>query len=107
MTGEEFRRLALGMPGAVEGEHMGHPDFRVDGRIFATLTAEDDVGMLKVSAETQEALVKERSGVFSPAKGAWGRAGCTMVRLEGAGRKEVREALAEAWRRVVEGRKGR
>lgn len=87
MTADDFRALALDLPGAVEREHMGHPDFRANGRIFATLHADDEWGMVKVQPAEQEALMADHPGVFVPAAGAWGRQGCTNVRL-----KEARSA---------------
>jgi len=102
VTAEDFRAIALGMPGATEGEHMGHPDFRAAGRIFATLTGDGERGMVKVTAAVQSELVEEQPGVFEPAKGAWGRAGATMVNLRAAKRSVVKRAVAAAWRGVME-----
>ena len=82
MTQDGFRRLALSLPEATEVGHMGHPDFRVRGKIFATLGYPDGgFGMLKLTPEQQEALISAEPLVFSPIKGAWGRGGATNVRL--------------------------
>jgi hypothetical protein len=73
MTPEEYRRIALGFPGAAEGSHMDHPDFRVNRKIFATLWKGD--GVVLLTKEQQKALVKSRPKVFKPVKGGWGRKG--------------------------------
>jgi len=98
MTPDDFRTLALALPGAVERSHMNHPDFRVGGKIFASLGPNSDWGMVKVSPEEQARLRQEDPAAFAPIPGAWGRRGCTRVRLESATRDSVREALFLAWR---------
>lgn len=99
MTPGAFRKVALSMPEAVERAHMGHPDFRVGGRVFATLfTRESDRGMVKVPPAVQRELLKKRGGVFTRASGAWGRQGCTLIDLGAAAPATVREAIIEAWR---------
>jgi hypothetical protein len=109
MKPETFRRLALALPEVAEGEHMGHPDFRAGGdykkpgRIFASLFGGPDGqerGMVKVSLDEQEELLRAHPDVFEPCAGAWGRQGCTAVRLELAKVAVVRGALKSAWRRV-------
>ncbi len=77
---------------------MGHPDFRVGGKIFATLSPEPGWAMVKLSPEEQEAFVKAVPEVFSPVNGAWGRQGATRVQLSRATRGVARDALAAAWR---------
>jgi hypothetical protein len=102
VTPDGFRRLALGLPEATEVGHMGHPDFRVRGKIFATLGYPDGgFGMLKLTPEQQEALTSAEPSVFAPIKGAWGRAGATNVRLQPAKVASVRLGLALAWRNVA------
>lgn len=101
MTGAEFRRLALGLNDAVEGAHMGHPDFRANGRIFASLTAAEDWGVVMITPEEQQALIASEPDVFVPAAGAWGRQGCTKVWLASATKADVRGALTLAWERIV------
>jgi hypothetical protein len=102
MTPDGFRRLALGMPEASEVGHMGHPDFRVRGKIFATLGYPDKGwGMVKLTPEQQEAFVDAEPEVFAPVKGGWGRRGATIVRLRPAKTRSVRVALAVAWRNVA------
>ena len=99
MTAQEFRRLALSFPQATEAAHMGHPDFRVGGRIFATLGyPRSGWGMVKLTPEQQELFVRAQPRAFTPVQGGWGRAGATQVRLRVAGKGAVREALAVAWR---------
>jgi hypothetical protein len=104
MTVDQFRELALGLQGAVEQSHMGHPDFRANGRIFASIHSNDRFGMVKLEPDEQRALMKAHPGLFEPSSGAWGRQGCTNVRLdEGrSGAAAVRGALVLAWTHVVE-----
>ena len=105
MKSEGFRRIALSMPGAVEGSHMGHADFRVGGvkgKIFATLPKPDEeVGMVKLSLEDQDRFVEAHPGVFVGAAGAWGRAGCTYVQLRDVRAAVVRKAMQAAWRKAA------
>jgi YjbR len=98
MTANDFRRIALGMKDAIEREHMGHPDFRANGRIFATLHADLQWGMVKLTPEQQETFVRKHSGTFIPENGAWGRQGCTAVRLDSVDEETLGEALTLAWR---------
>jgi hypothetical protein len=98
MKAEAFRRIALGMADAVEGAHMGHPDFRVNGRIFATLHADKQHGMVKLTPEQQQQFVRDHPATFAPEHGAWGRQGCTRVRLTGADEETLGEAMTLAWR---------
>jgi hypothetical protein len=93
MTSDEFRELALGMPGAVERAHMNHPDFRVNGRIFASLHSDERSGALKLSPEEQREFMRRYPGMFSPASGAWGRQGWTNVSLAQADAAAVRGAI--------------
>ena len=97
MTADDFRRLALGFGGAIEGAHMGHPDFRANGRIFASLHAGDRTGMVKVTPDDQGHLITDHPKVFAPAAGAWGRQGCTIVTLAPAKEPTVRGALLLAF----------
>jgi hypothetical protein len=102
MTAQEFRRLALALPEAVERSHMNHPDFRVRGRIFATLSYPNtDSGVVMLRPDQQADFVEAEPGIFVPVKGAWGRRGATTVRLTDASRKSVRIALEAAWARVA------
>src|SRR5262245_46022585 len=97
MTADDFRELALAMDGAVERSHMNHPDFRAHGRIFATLHSNDEWGMVKVTPEEQQALMRASPEVFVPSSGAWGRQGCTNVRLAAADARTVQAAMILAW----------
>ena len=100
MTPKDFRRIALGMEGAIESAHMSHPDFRAaNGRIFATLTEDEKRGMASLTPEQQAEFI-ERSSAFSPAAGAWGRGGSTLIDLPKADRELVGEAITLAWQRV-------
>ena len=98
MTPDQFRRLALSLPDASEAQHMGHPDFRVRGKIFATLGYPDKGhAMIRLSPEDQSFLVRSQPDVYQPVKGAWGQAGCTNVKLRAARTGPIREALTFAW----------
>jgi len=99
MTSEVFRTLALSLPEACESAHMGHPDFRVRGKIFATLSGPDEsLGMVKLTPEQQQLYVRAEPRVFVPVKGGWGLRGATHVHLEAAGEASVRSAVMTAWR---------
>jgi hypothetical protein len=98
MSADDFRRIALGMKGAIESSHMDHPDFRVNGRIFATLHADMEWGMVKLTPEEQRRFVKDAPNVFKPENGAWGLQGCTAVRLDRVDEEMLGEALTLAWR---------
>jgi hypothetical protein len=98
MTADEFRSLALSLPEAVEKAHMGHPDFRVRGKIFATLGPKEAWGMVRLTPQEQALLIRDDPGAYQPASGAWGRRGCTIVRLQKADPSVVRGALIAAWR---------
>jgi len=94
MTPQQFRKSALSLPDTVESEHMGHPDFRVGGKIFASLGAPStDWGMVKLTPEQQQTFCGADSDVFQPCNGAWGRQGCTNVKLTAARTTVVRSAL--------------
>lgn len=98
MTAEDFRRIALSLGGASEGAHMGHADFRVAKRIFATLGYPDpDWGMVALTPDQQEILVQAEPEIFRPVKGGWGAQGATQVRLEAADEATLRGALTTAW----------
>jgi len=102
MTENEFRRLALSLPETEERAHMGHPDFRVRGKIFATLRAPAaGWGMVKLTSLEQQLFVLAEPDVFAPVKGGWGRRGATNVRLKAARDTTVRDALAAAWRNTA------
>jgi len=102
MTPNEFRELALSLPEAIESAHMRHPDFRVGGKIFATLGYPDEnSAMVKLSADDQKEFVRTSPGVFTPVKGAWGRQGATTVYLPAATTSIVRESLTAAWRNIA------
>ena len=102
VTHAGFRRLALSFPDATENAHMGHPDFRVRGRIFASLGYPDPRwGMVKLTPEQQDAFADTESAAFTPVKGGWGRAGATSVRLDAVSARSLRPALATAWQNVA------
>lgn len=101
MTAKDFRRIALGMEGAAEASHMDHPDFRVNGKIFATIHPDNAQGMVKLTPEQQERFVREHPAIFHPAAGAWGRGGSTMVTFASANAEVVGETMTLAWQNLV------
>ena len=98
LTANGFRKLALALPEAVESAHMDHPDFRVRGKIFATLGPKEAWGMAMLTPEQQERFVQADPATFAPLPNAWGRRGCTQVTLAKAKPATVRLALLAAWR---------
>jgi hypothetical protein len=95
---DDFRRLALAFPGAEEKAHMGHPDFRVGGKIFATLQAPDSgSGMVSLHPEQQELAMEAEPEAFKPAAGAWGRSGSTLVTLSLVSDEWLERTLDWAW----------
>jgi len=97
VTPAQFRRIALSLPEAVEGAHMGHADFRVGGKIFATLGYPDRAwGMVNLTADQQALLVETTPEVFTPVPGGWGRKGSTHVRLSAADAATLKHALTIA-----------
>jgi YjbR len=99
---ELFRAIALALPGAVESAHMGHPDFRAQGRIFATLSGQArGRGVLKLTTEQQAAFVAELPEVFEPVQGGWGRMGMTYIVLDRADEQTMRGALTTAHRNAA------
>ena len=101
MTADEFRELALALPEAVEASHMDHPDFRVKGKIFATLGPKEAWGMVKLTPEEQTLFVRTDPKCFEAFPNAWGKRGATRVILEAADETSVRQALAAAWRNTA------
>ena len=101
MNPNDFRRIALGMEDVIESSHMGHPDFRAKGRIFATIHPDHQWGMVKLTPDQQQKFVEENPATFAPENGAWGRAGCTKVRLESADEDTLGEALTLAWQNTA------
>lgn len=101
MSAKDFRRIALGMEGTIESAHMGHPDFRVNNRIFATLHHDHQWGMVVLTPDQQQKFVKENPATFVPENGAWGRAGCTKVRLDSVNEDMLGEAMTLAWQNTV------
>jgi hypothetical protein len=103
VTAAGFRRIALGLNDAVEEAHHGHPDFRVGGRIFATLGYPDTKwGVVMLTPDQQRGFVRDYPTAFAPASGAWGAQGSTTVRLNAVEEEALGEALTLAWRNAVE-----
>lgn len=101
MTADDFRDAALSLHDAIERAHMGHPDFRANGRIFASLNADETSGTVKLSPDEQRELLHAHPKAFSPAAGAWGRQGWTVIHLRAADEASVRGALLLAWQNVT------
>jgi len=100
MTAAEFRRMALGLPEAIEASHMGHADFRVAGKIFATLGYPNDrYAVVMLSPQDQDLIKRAHPKTFAPVAGAWGAAGSTTVLLRGASKRAVAMAVEAAWRK--------
>lgn len=98
MTSAEFRKMALAFPETEEREHMGHPDFRAAGKIFATMGYPSaDMAMVKLTPEQQHAYTHAEPETFVPAKGAWGAKGSTNIILRMANKVAVKCALTDAW----------
>jgi hypothetical protein len=103
MTADDFRRIALRLEGAEGGSHMGSPDFRAGGRIFATLASQaEGYGNLMLSPEQQAAFVAEQPDLFLPVTGGWGKMGATHIRLAKATEDVLAGALRAAWKSRVE-----
>jgi hypothetical protein len=103
MKPADFRRVALSLEGAEEGSHMGAADFRVGGRIFATLASQKEgYGNLMLTPELQAEFVEELPEVFLPIHGGWGRMGATHIRLAKASEDVLAGALRAAWKLRVE-----
>src|SRR5215467_9280869 len=103
MNAKDFRRIALSMEGAEEGSHLGAVDFRVGGRIFATLASvKQGYGNLMLTPEQQAAFVGDLPEVFLPVHGGWGRNGATHVRLTAVTQDVLEGALRTAWKLRVE-----
>ncbi len=101
MLPDDVRALALLLPEVIEGAHMGHPDFRVGGKIFATLWIDEDRVVVKLTPEVQAVLTEAEPSVFEPISGSWGRRGWTNVDLVEADEETLRSALLAAWRTVA------
>jgi len=102
MTAKDFRQIALSLPETEERAHMAHPDFRVAGKIFATLGYPDkSCGMVKLSPEDQHYFTKDHPETFVPVKGAWGRGGATSVHLKAAKKAILTKAMQAAWRNTA------
>jgi len=102
MNENTFRKMALSLPEATESAHMDHPDFRVRGKVFATLGYPGKGwGMVKLKPTQQQQLLQKEPDIFVPAAGAWGRSGCTTVNLAIAADDTVFTALVAAWRNAA------
>jgi hypothetical protein len=102
MTAEDFRKYALNLPDATEGSHFGHTDFRVGGRIFATLSLEEEgYGVLILAPDQQAGMVEDAPDIFSPVPGGWGRGGSTRVLLSKVTPDILEAALRTAWLKCV------
>lgn len=101
MTSAEFRRLALALSHAVEQAHMGRPDFRVGGKIFAALDRAGARATVKLTPEQQDVLISAEPAMFTPCNGAWGVKGWTYLMLAAADEETATSALRMAWRNTA------
>ena len=102
MIADEFKQLALKLPDAQVGSHMKHPDFRVSGKVFATLGYPDvNWAVVMLTPDEQAKVVGREPDIFKPASGKWGRDGCTQARLEKLDEPMAREVLQKAWERAA------
>jgi hypothetical protein len=102
MTADSFRKIALSLPEATENSHMDHPDFRVGGKIFASLGYPDESwGMVKLPPDKQESFSQNHPDAFAPVKGGWGRHGATQVCLENVDASALRQAVTAAYQNVA------
>ena len=102
MTPDGFRRIALGLKGVLESAHHEHPDFRVGGRIFATLGYPDrNWGMVNLTPDQQRTWVREHPDALAPVNGKWGEQGSTSVRLDAVDEETLGEVLSLAWQNTV------
>lgn len=98
---KDFRRIALGLDGAVESSHMGHPDFRAHGRIFVTLQHDRQWGGLMLTPAQQKQFMNDYPDSFKPAAGAWGVGGATLVHLPGVDEEALGEAITLSWKNAA------
>lgn len=96
-SAKQFRKLALSLPEVVESEHMAHPDFRIRGKVFASLLPGEEIAMVKLTPDEQLRFVVAAREVFVPAQGAWGKRGCTYATLAIADEAMICDALRLAW----------
>lgn len=101
MLPDDVRALALMLPEVSEGAHMGHPDFRVGGKIFVTVWPDEERAVVKLSPEMQAVMVEAEPDVFEPVPGSWGRRGSTRISLPDVDEPTLRSALLAAWRTVA------
>jgi hypothetical protein len=94
---KDFRRMALALDGAFESAHMGHPDFRAHGRIFATIQHDPQWGGLMLTPEQQQRFLRDHRDAFKPAAGAWGVSGATLVEFARVEEEALGEALTLCW----------
>ena len=108
MNTDDFRRMALSFPDTIESSHMNHPDFRANGKIFATLPNPDNgYAMVKLPPDQQAAFVDLDPAAFAPVKGGWGRQGATNVRLKTVKEETLHGALTVAWQSVSQKKPGK
>ena len=102
VTASDFRKMALAFPETEERSHMNHPDFRVAGKVFATLGYPDKAwAMVKLTPEQQHYFSKDEPDVFAPVNGGWGRRGATRVNLKAARKETLRKAIQAAWQNTA------
>jgi predicted DNA-binding protein (MmcQ/YjbR family) len=102
MTPDEFRALALSLPDAEANAHLGNPDFRVKGKIFATMGGTTGRPVVKLTAEEQDLLFSVLPQIFAPVPGSWGQKGWTHLTLSAIDEATAKDALERSWRNVVQ-----
>ena len=100
MTTDDFRRIALSLPGAEELNGLGYPNFRTGRKSFATI--EGSAAVIRLTRDQQATFVAAAPEVFEPVSSGWGRLGSTVIRLDVADGATVQEALTRAWRNVTD-----
>ena len=104
LTAADFRRMVLGIKDTVESAHMGHPDFRVNGKVFASLQADEEWGAVRLTPDEQQRFIERDPETFVPAAGAWGHQGWTRVQLAFVEEDVLGEALTIAWQQTAASR---
>jgi predicted DNA-binding protein (MmcQ/YjbR family) len=93
----QVRELVGRLPGAQESAHHGHPDFRVQNKIFATLSEAEDRAALRLSAPEARALSTSQPAavrlVSDREPYAW-----VSVLLATIAEGEFSDLLEEAWK---------
>src|SRR5688572_7413677 len=93
LTQNDARRLALALPEAHEGAHMGHADLRVRNKIFASLPNDPRRVAIKIAPSDLDVLVQADPETF---RDVWGGR-WVGVDLDRVDRAILRQLLEDAW----------